>query len=295
MIPANANAKQKDLPYRLVALDVDGTLLDQQGGVTPGTKETLQTLTDRGVHVALATGRRYIIADFLPSLLEIPLFLILSNGAVIRDHSGGIVYESYLPSAWAWQAVAEARRLDLRSTIYENAAVGDRMLFDGDWRVHERPQSQLKRRPELASFYVDLNSVSDLPDPIEIVLWGEEDEMRQLAGSLTASGLDYTLIFWHGRESSSFVRDGQSALEILGPNTSKASALTWLCGNLDIEPSQVVAFGDDVNDIDMLQFTGLGVAVGNATQAARDAADMYVHNDDNEGVARTLRQLYSLD
>lgn len=295
MTSAKDSAKRSDLPYRLVALDVDGTLLDEQGGVTPGTKATLQTLTARGVHVALATGRRYVIANFLPSLLEIPLFMILSNGAVIRDHAGGIVYESYLPSAWAWQAVAEARRLGLQSTIYENAAVGDRMLFDGDWRVHDRPQSQLRRRPELESLYVELNSVSDLPDPIEIVLWGEEDEMRQLADSLTASGLDYTLIFWHGRESSSFVRDGQSALEILGPNTSKASALTWLCNSLHVDPSEVVAFGDDVNDIDMLQFAGLGVAVGNATQAARDAADTYTHNDDSEGVSRTLRQIYALD
>ena len=242
--------------------------------------------------MALATGRRRIIASFLPPLLEIPLFLILSNGAVIRDHTGAITYESYLPSEWAWRAVKEARRLNLRSTIYENGAAGDRMLFDGDWRAHKSPQAQLKRRPDLESLFVDLNTVTDLPDPIEIVLWGEEDELRELADALTATGLDYTLVFWRGRESSSFVRDGQSAIEILGPNTSKATALTWLCAHLGIDPAEVAAFGDDVNDIEMLRFAGLGVAVGNATQAARDAADEYVHNDDHEGVARTLRGLF---
>ena len=68
-------------------------------------KATLQNLAARGVHVALATGRRRIITSFLPPLLEIPLFLILSNGAVIRDHTGAISYESYLPSEWAWRAV----------------------------------------------------------------------------------------------------------------------------------------------------------------------------------------------
>ena len=281
-------------PFRLIALDVDGTLLDGQGGVTPGTKTTLQSLAARGVHVALATGRRYIIANFIPPLLEIPLYMILSNGAVIRDHTGAIAYESYLPSEWAWRAVDEARRLNLRSTIYENAAAGDRMLFDGDWRVHRSPQSQLRRRPELESLFVDLNTVSDLPDPIEIVLWGTDEEMQSLADALQATGLDYTLVFWRGRESSSFVRDGQSALEILGPNTSKATALTWLCSHLGIEPTQVVAFGDDVNDVEMLQFAGLGVAVGSATQAARDAADEYTHNDDHEAVARTLRRIFAI-
>ena len=289
---AKSTAKTIATPYRLIALDVDGTLLDSQGGVTVGTKATLQNLAARGVHVALATGRRRIIASFLPPLLEIPLFLILSNGAVIRDHTGAITYESYLPSEWAWRAVEEARRLNLRSTIYENGAAGDRMLFDGDWRAHKGPQAQLKRRPDLESLFVDLNTVTDLPDPIEIVLWGEEDKLRKLADALTATGLDYTLVFWRGRESSSFVRDGQSAIEILGPNTSKATALTWLCAHLGIDPAEVAAFGDDVNDIEMLKFAGLGVAVGNATQAARDAADEYVHNDDHEGVARTLRRLF---
>lgn len=295
MTNAKAAAAAKALPYRLIALDVDGTLLDGQGGVTPGTKATLHDVVGRGAHVALATGRRYIIADFLPGLLEIPLYMILSNGAVIRDHTGAIVYESYLPSDWAWRAVAEARRLGLRSTIYENAAAGDRMLFDGDWRVHRSPQNQIRRRPELESLFVDLRTITDLPDPIEIVLWGTDAEMQALARALLETGLDYTLIFWRGRESSSFVRDGQSALEVLGPATSKAIALAWLCSHLGIEPQDMVAFGDDVNDVEMLRFAGLGVAVGNATQAARDAADEYVHNDDYEGVARTLRRLFGMD
>lgn len=274
-------------------MDVDGTLLDGQGSVTPGTKATLQHLAAQGVQVALATGRRHIIANFLPPLLEIPLYLILSNGAVIRDHTGRIVYESYLPSDWAWRAVAEARRLDLQATIYENAAVGDRMLFDGDWRTHRSPQAQLKRRPDLESLFVDLRTVTDLPDPIEIVLWGEEDQLQELANTLAATGFAYSLVFWRGRESSSFVRDGQSALEILGPGTSKATALRWLCAHLEIGPADVIAFGDDVNDLEMLEFAGLGVAVGSATQAARDAADEYTPNDDHEGVARTLRRLFA--
>ena len=192
-MPPKSTANPISTPYRLIALDVDGTLLDGQGGVTADTKATLQRLAARGVHVALATGRRYIIAEFLPGILEIPLYLILSNGAVIRDHTGAITYESYLPSEWAWRAVEEARRLGLRSTIYENAAAGNRMLFDGDWHAHRGPQAQLKRRPDLESLFVDLNTVTDLPDPIEIVLWGEEDELRKLADALTATGLDYTL------------------------------------------------------------------------------------------------------
>ncbi len=291
MTAAKSNAEAAAAPYRLIALDVDGTLLDSRGGVTPGTKATLQELAGRGVHVALATGRRYLIANFIPPLLEIPLYMILSNGAVIRDHTGAIAYESYLPSAWAWRAVDEARRLGLQATIYENAAAGDRMLFDGDWRAHRSPQAQIKRRPELEALFVDLTTVTDLPDPVEIVLWGSDEEMQSLAEALRATGHDYTLVFWRGRESSSFVRDGQSALEILGPNTSKATALAWLCARLGVEPAAVAAFGDDVNDVEMLRFAGLGVAVGNATQAARDAADIYTHNDDDEGVARTLRRL----
>ena len=115
------------------------------------------------------------------------------------------------------------------------------MLFRRRLARPQKSSSTAQRRPDLESLFVDLNTVTDLPDPIEIVLWGEEDKLRRLADALTATGLDYTLVFWRGRESSSFVRDGQSAIEILGPNTSKATALTWLCAHLGIDPAEVAA------------------------------------------------------
>ncbi len=284
------------VPYRLVALDVDGTLLTRQGTVTPETKRVLQKLHEQGVHVALATGRRYIIAQFLPPLLEIPLFLLLSNGAVIRDHTGAILYHRHLPLAWAWRAIAAARQVGLQATVYENAFAGDHILVDGDWATNKNAQAALRRRPELAPLYRDLNEVltaAGAPDPIEIVLWGPEPPLRVVRDALRASGLPYTLIFWTGGASSSFVRE-ECALEILGPDVSKASALAWLCQHLQVTPTETVAFGDDVNDVEMLRFAGLGVAVGNATERAREAADLVTDHHDDDGVARMLERLFAL-
>ena len=70
----------------------------------------------------------------------------------------------------------EARRLNLRSTIYENGAAGDRMLFDGDWRVHKSPQGTTQASSDLESLFVDLNTVTDLPDPIEICALGRRGQ-----------------------------------------------------------------------------------------------------------------------
>jgi hypothetical protein len=264
--------------YRLIVLDVDGTLVNREGRISAGTLRGLAAAQARGIRVTLATGRMYASARPYADRIQANAPLILYNGARIQDPMGGTIrYSAYLPRGQAARGLRLARRFDVHANLY----LGERIYID---RVDEVSRESARKDG------VEQVPVGDLvgflegqpEDPVKILLIGPGETLEALAAAYRAGapGAD---------DLPHLVRSEAEYLEIQPRGVTKGAGLTRVCGLLGIPPSAAVAFGDNLNDLEMIQVAGLGVAMGNAHADLKRAARIVAPSNDEDGVAAVLR------
>jgi hydroxymethylpyrimidine pyrophosphatase-like HAD family hydrolase len=285
--------------YKLIAVDVDGTLLTSKGVISERTRGVLRCAVQRGVVLAVATGRRRRTAEPILAGLELPHFLVSSQGAALWQN-GDLLAHSHLPAPNAGAALEVIRGLAMTALILGNAAQEDVIYVDGDWEDNERLSAYVSRNRQHVRPFAD-QTLSQ--DPVELILMDTMERLERLDEALTGhhapppsedppaqEGPTESRPLWRVIFSKNQFTSG-GAIEVVGPETSKAAALDTLGRRLGIAPSQMVAFGDNVNDLEMLAFAGLGVAMGNSTADAIAAADRVAPSNDEDGIAVTLEAL----
>ena len=284
--------------YRLIAVDVDGTLLRSDRTISARTRAALGGAIARGAHLVVATGRRRRSATPILKELDLPHVLVASQGAAVW-HDDELIFHRHLPTESAKIALETIRRHALASALLGNAQREEVIWVDGDWRANPRLAHYLERNQP---FLRPLAAAAFAHDPLEYILMESAERLERLVEDLTghhalpkidppaepwpvlAAPL-WRVIFSRGQFTAG------AAVEIVGPTTSKAAALQFLCDRLGITPAQVIAFGDNVNDVEMLEFAGLGVAMGNATDDARAAARKIAPSNDEDGIAAVLEEV----
>ncbi|HEX2034598.1 MAG TPA: Cof-type HAD-IIB family hydrolase [Chloroflexota bacterium] len=285
--------------YKLIAVDVDGTLLTSRGVISPRTRAALRHAIAGGAQLVVATGRRRTSARPILEPLKLPYILVSSQGAAVWQ-DGALVAHSHLPAPAARIALEIIRQHGLATAILGNSLQEEVIWVDGNWHSDPRLAAYLKRNQHVVRPF---HPAAFDHDPIEFIVMGSMERLERLDEALTghhvAPAVDppaeagpteehplWRVIF----SRNQFTAGG--AIEVVGPTTSKAAALAVLCERLGLTPSQVVAFGDNVNDVEMLEFAGLGVAMGNATDDARAVADRIAPSNDEDGIAVVLEELF---
>lgn len=272
--------------YRLLALDVDGTLLDSAGVLRPRVRAAVRAAAAAGCTVAIATGRRYHAAVEIAEALGVDAPLILHNGAVVqRAQSGEVLAESplALPAAHAAAAIMAASGAQV--VAFPPPRLGDVVLagpadLDGELAALYLADCGLRvhRRPVEALF--------DGVGPLTIVAMDSESRLDGVAAALAPRQdcriTRNTFPLW-GRQFH--------VLDVLAPETSKAAAVTALAARLGVPTAATVAIGDHWNDVEMLEAVGLGIAMGNAPAGVRARADLVTGTCDEDGVAQALEAL----
>jgi 5-amino-6-(5-phospho-D-ribitylamino)uracil phosphatase len=265
--------------FRLVALDVDGTLLDPDSRMAPSTKAAVARVTASGITPVLCTGRRYRRA--LPIALELGLDspLVCNSGALVKDPvNGRTLWRAEMP-----QAVSDA----VLELFDENGRPAVAMLDEDpegfDFRIPRLDagcplfQDYVQRNREHAR--VDSNCVSSLRTLPQFHLFaiGERPAMLELEKQVLSRVSNAVRTFV--QRSPAYAG---TMCEVLDASAGKWSALLHLAELWGIDPSEIVAVGDDMNDGPMLEGAGLGVAMGHAPSRIRAVADR-VLNGDNQG------------
>jgi hydroxymethylpyrimidine pyrophosphatase-like HAD family hydrolase len=287
--------------YKLIAVDVDGTLLTSNRRISARTRGALARAHDGGAALAVATGRRRRTALPIVEQLGLPHFLVASQGATVWQGET-LLTHSHLPAAAAWAALEIIRRHGLVTIILGNSLQEEVIWVDGDWRSNRRVEQYLLRSDN-ARLVRDFSPEAFDHDPIQFILMDTLDRLERLDEALTGhaapppsedppaqAGPTPRAPLWRVIFSVGQFTNG-AAIEVVGPETSKAAALAFICREAGIGPEQVVAFGDNVNDVEMLAFAGLGVAMGNATPDACAAADRIAPANDEDGIAAVLEEL----
>lgn len=273
------------MTYRMVVLDVDGTLLHPRGQVRPAVKTAVREVIDRGVLVTLATGRRFDSARNIAAELGVDLPLILHGGTVIQDSlTGQVIYEDAMPVGLVGDVIEEILRSREQPVLYRSPAVGDELLTGPPQRDGSATADYLARQPNVRrSEHQELRRVERV---ISVRVFQHEDRLRPLYDRLR-KWPGCKVLLW---EPDPMYPDPMHILDVLNAGCSKAKALSHLAASHGIRMAEVMAIGDQINDLEMLDAVGLGVAMGNAPSSVRERVKVVVGTNEEDGVAEALRR-----
>jgi len=280
--------------FRLVVLDIDGTVLDGQGRVSELLKRTLRQLVQRDVNVVLCTGRRWrMTLPVLDELEHAHAMAVCCGGALIKDGRDHRTYHAAgLPRRTAERALTAMRRAGLVPIFLPDRPIdAPELLIAESDRERARSLPYIEANAEFVEYYrgdsppaCEEATIVYTMDDLDRVRPAENALRQELAGAGTVAAMR------QGRYGPT-----QWALEAHHPSATKWSAVEWLLARWQIAAEQVVAIGDDVNDVPMLRAAGLSFAMGNAVPEARDAADRVTCTNDENGAAQALREVFALD
>lgn len=270
--------------YRLIAADVDGTLVDDRRQIPPAVREALAEARAAGCRLTLATGRMY--ASVLPFAEAVGTNapLILYNGAALVERgTRRITFRRCLPLADAHLALTLLKNFPLHVNLY----AGEGLYIE---RVTPAATESMVKDGVTAEVVGDLVAFLR-EDPVKLLCIGEPADLEAFRLAVLEERARRRL----PGEQPHLVRSEETYLEILPPGVNKGVALTELARQLAIPLEAVVAFGDNLNDLEMLEAAGLGVAVGNAHPDLKARADLVAGTNNEGGIAAVIREVILAD
>ena len=276
------------LMVRLLAVDIDGTLLNSRGQIPDAHRAALDEAVAADIEVALVTGRSFHFTKPILELLPIPLTLIVNNGALVKRTDGATEIRHVLP-----RDVAKAILLGTRAYEDSVALVFDRppndertILFDRmDWSHPNRRGYYAKNKAFIAPV-PSLVADALTEDPIQVMFNGSVGPMRALAGSLAAladaARFSVSLTEYEARDFS--------LVDVNAAGCSKGTTLARLVAARGIDRADVMAVGDNLNDVAMLDFAGTAVVMGNAADALKSRGYEVTASNDEGGLALAVRK-----
>ena len=262
------------MSYKLVALDIDGTIRSNEHPLTDRMRQAVSRVVEVGAVVTLATGRMFRSAARACAELSLHSPVVSFQGAHIADPiTGQVLWHRPLTPGMAQAALDALAPWDLEVVAYHHDQVYVARMTPFAEGYAERNAVRVnvvKDRGELAA-----------EERTRLVAVGGQDEIRRLEAELKATF-----------ESALYVtRSLPNYCEILHPEGGKDKALAWLCNYLSIAHDQTVAFGNGYNDVQMLAWSGLGVAIGGAVPEALEVADRVAPPIEQDGAAQVLEDL----
>ena len=273
------------MPIRLIAVDIDGTLLDSRGNLPARNRRAVRRALDAGVHVVLATGRAFHHAAPTAAELAGDLVLIVSNGALTKALGGDTLASRLLPRATARAVLAALRpRHDGVAVIFDRPDARQYTYEGIDWSHPQRAWYYERNRAFMTR--AEPIEAALTGDPVHVSCTGGVEDMRALAADVrrlpVAGELSLTLTEYPEREFS--------LLDLTAGGCSKGAALASWARRLGIDRRDVMAVGDNLNDLDMLEFAGAPVVMGNAVEPLRARGWPLTAPHDECGLADAIEQ-----
>lgn len=260
------------MPYRLIVTDLDGTLVSSRQEISPRNLAALARWAERGARICVATGRHPASALELTSRFSFNYTLISLNGAVTLDEPDGRILARRFMTPEQTRAVLAA--LDTLGVEQRR----DVLTLD-TWYVSHFDDYVDGRTNRLGVAYRLIPEPCDIA-AAKVMVQLPRDQSRELLAQARAL-----------LPEMSVTLSTPTLLEIMAPGVSKGSAVLDLAERLGIAQAEIIAFGDQLNDLDMLQVAGCGVAMENADDELKQVADRVTRRHDEDGVALVLEEL----
>jgi len=263
------------LAYKLLALDLDGTLLNKNQSLDPEIKNTIKKLKMLDIRILIATGRMFISA--LPYIKELNLSgpMITYNGAYIRKHeTDEILYHKPLKKEVAQMLIEEAQKHNLHIQIYHN----DNLYVEQRNKIINRYE---KISGVDATCLKELSNLDGAPTKLLII----EDERDKF---------EYYYKYFIDKygDKVEVAESITNFLELGAKGVNKGQALQYIAENFNIKKNEVVSAGDSWNDSEMISWSEIGIAMNNAPQDLKEKADIIAPPSDQGGLNKILHDIF---
>ncbi|ANU09667.1 hypothetical protein BBH88_04820 [Planococcus antarcticus DSM 14505] len=257
--------------YKMIAIDLDGTLLTDELTISPETVATIQKAMKTGTIVTIATGRMFSSAKLIAQQLGINAPLITYQGAMIKAADGDdVLYERSVSPDISQKLLNIAREKNIHLQVYQDDILYGAVETDKLVAYAEAVQVPYAIEPDLIKLaqkgFTKLLFI-DEPDVLALL----QKELQAIFG-----------------DSAYIEKSKKNYLEVTHPEANKGNALLFLANKLGIDRSEIIGIGDNHNDFELLKSAGFSIAMGNAVQEVKDIADYITFTNNDEGVIHAI-------
>jgi Cof subfamily protein (haloacid dehalogenase superfamily) len=275
------------MPVRLIALDIDGTLLDENSRLLAINRDAVAVAAARGIEIALVTGRRYDFAMPIARQFPCPLTMIVNNGALVKSSDGDTQLVHLLPRGIAERVLDHAGKFRELASVCFNRPRENQVIYERiDWEDPLRGGYFARNREYLA----EMSPLKDclVEDPIQVMFTGYANQVRDVETFLTQLPFarEYSLAM------TVYDKRDFGLVDVIAAGCSKGATLAEWVRRRGWSREDVMAIGDNLNDMEMLQFAGLPVVMGNSVPELKSLGWRETLSNDQGGVAAAI-ELYA--
>lgn len=266
---------------RLIAIDIDGTLLNPEFQISATDLATLRRAHAQGIEIILVTGRRHAFALPIAQQLGFDLWLISSNGAITRSLAGETFHRDLLPQGTCRELVKVMQEFRGQTVLTFDSHGAGTIVLERMQELEGSIQRWLEKNREYIRFVVPIEDALTT-DPVQAMFCGPVAHMQQALAVLAVCSLPITVL------RTEYLGRDLSIVDVLNAGCSKGHALERWVKYRGITREQVMAVGDNYNDIEMLAFAGQPFIMGNASQELRDQGWRLTRSNAESGVAAAI-------
>ncbi|AOR24548.1 Cof-type HAD-IIB family hydrolase [Clostridium taeniosporum] len=272
------------MKYKLVCIDMDGTLLNGHSNISDRNKEALKKAVNKGVQIAISTGRIFASADYFAGLIGIKTDLISCNGAYIKNRSTNeVIYSNTLTDEQVLKIHDTIKDHNFKIIYYthDTAIVDSKFPENHTYNITNKLVSDDKK----IKFFIesDISKIlKNYSNKIIKVICIDNSENKN-----TLLNVKNNLLKFSDIET---VSSGDNNFEVMQKGVSKGNAAKILSEKLGIKQDEVICIGDNENDLSMIKFAGLGVAMGNGSDIVKKSANYITDTNTNDGVAKAIER-----
>jgi len=280
-------------PIRLLALDIDGTLTDPNFQVPARNIAALRAAHEAGIEIILATGRRHDYALPIAQELGFPIWLMSSNGALIRSSAGETFFTDRLPARTAAELIQYMDEFRGHAVLTfdrsANVPGNDSLVLESADELNKTVSRWLEVNRPYIKFVSPLEDALT-EDPLQAMYCGRVTLMEGLQQRLSqAVFLDKITVL-----KTQYDHRDLCILDILNRECSKGHALQRWAEHRQVPREQIMAIGDNHNDLEMLEFAGVAVVMGNASHELKQNGWMVTGSNEESGVAQAVEEILGL-
>lgn len=274
------------MKFDIVCIDIDGTLLGRNHTYSEKTKAVIKECVDSGVHIVLATGRLFNNAAYYGKQLGLTSPIIATNGAIVSNENGEIIKENPIPYEKAMEIAKVFLKHKVAYQVYtiKDIYCNSLLCFLGSKYIMTK---------QIIPTKYDINyKVTGTMNRLQKAIKNNNDGVAKfIALSLNPSKIDRLKEDLKKIEDIEIYGSGRRSLEVNYVGVSKGNAIKYLSEIHNIPSERVMCIGDNENDISMIQYAGMGVAMGNSINELKEVANYITDTNVEDGVAKALEKL----